>query len=177
MIGTRRPDDRFIERELADIRESVFASIERATRVRRRATIGIVVVGILLVGGGVTAGAIAIQRASALSIANTVVCYQGDDLGSRSRDVGQPPDATNSHGQRVQLPAADFASMCQMMWRTGLLGDVTPPRNVNDGHFPIPRLTFCRRDDGIAAGFPNRDPRVSDSQLCANIGLPLWTAG
>jgi hypothetical protein len=165
------PDE---DADLARIRRSSLAAYGTQRRSRKRLRIGAAAVSAVLVGGAITAGAVAVAQAPREAIANSVACYETASLSSKRADVGQATEAYDATGKKVLQPAPDLLEMCQLMWRSGSLGDVVPAADPNKGTYPVPRLALCKAPNGVAAGFPNRDTRLSAKDLCGRVGLAVW---
>lgn len=137
------PDDELVTRELRMIRADVMTAIARNTRMRRRWKFGIAALVLVGVGGGATAGTLAVVRASQEDITYSVSCYESADLNSRIAGAGNAQATDARTGQLQPRQTADPIELCQLMWRGGLLGQTQPPDDPNTASFPVPDLAAC----------------------------------
>jgi len=164
-----------VETQLSEVRHAVLAEIKRvrspkrSTHFRIARAIAVGAVGIV----ALTAGTLAVVRASQDQINYSVVCYEGETLTSRTVTIESPPlfDADGSPAPRVQ---ADPVSTCENMWRMGIVGQNDSPADPNLAEFPVPNIVGCRQTNGVAAGFPRAFTSVTEEYFCARVGMTVW---
>jgi hypothetical protein len=137
---------------------------------RRRFPVRMVVaatgVSVLLVGGTAAASFVAFRAPSQPPVDGTR-CYTvaslegGDDFAGTTVARATAADSTRTDAAAVEL--------CADLWRQGFLragapGLLDPTGGATD--LPVPPLTACTLDNGIAAVFPG------DEHLCTSLGLP-----
>jgi len=125
------------------------------------------VVGIM--GLALSAGAFAVA-VSGEDEAALVSCFSAPDLAAPHHDVFDV-EIGDAH-RRGALTALDATSSCSLVWASGGFDPRADPTNV-DPIYPVPPLTACRFNNGLAAVFPNTENIAAD-KLCGTLGLAVW---
>jgi hypothetical protein len=121
---------------------------------------------VLLVGGTAAASFVAFSAPSQPPVDGTR-CYTVASLAGGDDFAGTTvARATAADGTRAEAAAVE---LCADLWRQGFLragapGPLDPTGVATD--LPVPPLTACTLDNGIAAVFPG------DEHLCTSLGLP-----
>jgi len=148
----------------------MYAKAPTASRVRSRITVRLaaVAIGASAALVGTTALAYVAFKPATVPVADQTRCYTKASLEGGNDDfygttVGQ---AMPADGTRKAVAAVE---VCSALWRQGLLTPgskriTVPERDSADQ--PVPRLTACVLEKGIAAVIPG------DDNICARLGLP-----
>ena len=165
-----------ILRGIADAREHVLGQIQtvRSPRHSRRFRViratAIAAIAALML----TAGGIAVLRASFEDVSYSVACYDGPGTYTAPVTVSAPaPMATD--GTEAPRTRVDPVETCGEMWRMGLIGQEETPADPNAANFPVPALVGCVQANGVGAAFPRDDLPESDTLACGLLGLAVWT--
>lgn len=166
------PSDEEVRRQLAQIRPRVMEAV-RTKRTPRRSTTFRRVRNLAVVGGvglALTAGGLFVA-ASTVDRESVVRCYEDANLNSASGDAfsfgtGGTEATAEDHGAHTPIAS------CAALWA---VGDFTPGADPAkaDPIYPVPPLTACALNNGMAAVFPNREELPAD-RLCGTLGLAVW---
>jgi hypothetical protein len=172
----RMPDDDDIARRLGEARAAVLATIPtvRSPRISRQGRAGVAIAAAAVAVLGLTGGAVAVIQATHEQVAYSVQCFAGASLGSASTTVTVPEATDRTTGAAGSRPTTDPVADCADAWRSGLIGQASPPADPNTADFPVPDLVACTLRDGVGAGFPRGDSRLDDKAFCAVLGLAPW---
>jgi hypothetical protein len=160
------PTDDQVRAELATVRVAV---LEATTHVRspRRSTRYRTIRAVIIAGTAaalLTAGAIAVARASQEHIASYATCFEHPSLDSRQHVF------ISNEGD------LDPAELCGIVWRNDSWTSVSngDPDDPNDGTAAVPPLVTCTLADGAAGVFPREGATTPDTDFCATLGLADW---
>jgi hypothetical protein len=173
---TKMPDDIEIARHLEKARGLILEALPttRSPRLTYRARLGIVVSGAAVVVLGISGGSLAVVQATHEQVSYSVQCFAGASTESSSTTIGHPQVTDRVTGVNGQRQSADPIADCSFAWKAGLIGQKSAPADPNSANFPVPDLVACTLPDGVGAGFPRVDRKLSDHALCESLGLSVW---
>ncbi len=135
---------------------------------RRWPRTGLAVLGAGALVTATAAGAFVVHRvAEPASDTSTVRCYSVASLGDDSSFKGTEASQVNSGDQTAPPPPPDPVELCGSLWRAGIVrAGADNGQSMDGGVYPVPTLTACTLESGIAAVFPGNET------TCEQLGLP-----
>lgn len=160
------PTDAQVRAELVSVRAEVLAAT-RHVRSPKRSTRYRTIRAVIIAGTAaalLTAGAIAITRASQETIDSYATCFEHASLDSRT------------HAFISSSGGLDPVELCGIVWRNDSWTSVSngDPDDPNDGTAPVPPLVVCELADESAGVFPREGSTATDTDFCAALGLADW---
>lgn len=163
---TLLPTDEQVRAELASVRSAVLDAT-RHVRSPKHSTRYRTIRAVIIAGTAaalLTAGAIAVARASQETIDSYATCFEHASLDSRT------------HGFISSSGGLDPIELCSIVWRNDSWTSVSngDPDDPNDGTAPVPPLVTCALADESAGVFPREGSTATDKDFCAALGLAVW---
>lgn len=173
---TKMPDDIDIARRLGNTREAILGALPttRSPRLGHRARLGVVLSGSAVAILGLTGGTLAVVQATQEQVSYSVQCFAGASLDSASTTIDRPQATNRVTGTNAARERTTPAADCAFAWKAGLIGQTASPVDPNSANYPVPDLVACTLTDGVGAGFPRGDSKLSDSAFCDALGLTTW---
>lgn len=165
------PSDETLALHRTAARDAVLRDLPTG-RSRRAALVTVSGVGVAVL---LTAGAIAVQRATQEEVSFSIECYAQASKSGEMTTVAVP-ESVSSDGV-VSHEEADPVELCGAMWRMGLLGqEERPEGDPNLADFPVPSLVACRLGNGVGAAFPAEGAAASltPQDFCGALNLAAW---
>ena len=173
---TRMPDDIDIARRLGNTRLALMAALPttRSPRISHRARVGVVLSGSAVAILGLTGGTLAVVQATQDQVSYSVQCFAGPSLDSSNTTISRPQATDRATGSGAARQRTSPSADCAFAWKAGLIGQRVAPSDPNSANYPVPELVGCTLTDGVGAGFPRGDSKLSDSAFCDTLGLTIW---
>jgi len=161
------PADEDVRRQLRSVRAEVMSEVHATPAIESRRIRNLAVVGVLGLALSASSFAIAISGEEEVSY---VRCFSELDPSSTHSDVLSAP-TSDAHRSGKWTPL-QVTEECDNVWASGAFEPGVDPRIIDAIH-PVPPLTACRFNNGLAAVFPNTE-RIAADKLCGTLGLAVW---